>query len=324
MTDYNLSKWLKDDLGLKHMSEADMNNLVYHPRHGSLCRRLIKFWTESTLCTRRYPNVFAREQCEEALGELQQKEELSRGLLLNLESQLRVNENTKNELKCSTERHACLVSIEDMLRTTTEALEDMVSRPNFALEQVGRLLDDPSYLGDISLETLYKSNQPNDPLDSLNTRPSTGMVTRREVASAKEEHEKLVTRAELMHHTISNVLATVTEAVEQSEADIKELRVENTNVEQLQALRVPDCQQVEVEADPEERQLRKQRERLVRELIECNQQVDGLAQQYTSSKLESNKSYKLQLEEDLALLGCLRQKEAMFKSMQGKEQQRKR
>lgn len=298
--DFNLSKWLKDDLGLKNMSEADMNNLVYHPRHGSLCRRLVKFLTESTLCSKRYPNVFAREEHEEAKQDFDTKEQLIRELLLKLETQMRSSKNTESELKYLTEKFKCLNGIEDMLRTTTEALEEMASRPNISLIEVGRNLENPKYLGNLSLETLYTSF----PSYHEKSYKSSDKVTRRDLATVNDDYQNLTNRAKLMHNSISSLLTSISEAINKNDCDVN---LKKTSVASLKALRLPDCEEIEIEYDPEEKLLREQRVRLLKKLQDTDQQVNELAQQYTDLKANLNMRYKEELEKDLALLKRLQQ-----------------
>lgn len=306
--DFNLSKWLKDDLGLKHMSEADMNKLVYHPRHGSLCRRLVKFLTESTLCSKRYPNVYAREEYEEAKREFDSKEQLIRELLSKLESQMRSSENVESELKYVTERFKCLTGIEDKLRTTTVALEEMASRPNISLIEVGRNLENPKYLGNLSLETLYTSF----PSYHQEAYKSSDKITRRDLANVNDDYQNLTNRARLMHSSISQLLASVSEAVDNNDCD--DVKLHKTSVASLKALKLPVCEEVELEFDPEERRLHEQRTTLMNQLREADQQVNELAQQYNSLKANLNKQYKAEVEEDLVLLKRLQEIEATIRA----------
>jgi hypothetical protein len=298
--DFNLSKWLKDDLGLKHMSEADMNNLVYHPRHGSLCRRLVKFLTESTLCSKRYPNVFAQEEHEEAKRDFESNKQLIEALLLKLETQMRTTENVSNELKFISEKYKCLTGIEDMLRTTTEALEEMASRPNVSLIEVGRNLENPKYLGNLSLETLYATF----PSYHQKSYTSSDKITRRDLANVNDDYQNLTSKAKIMHDSISELLSSIMEAMSKTDCDVE---LKKTSVTLMKALKLPDCEEVELEFDPEEKQLRDQREQLLKELQEIDQQVNELAQQYDVLKADLNNRYKLELEKDLALLERLQQ-----------------
>jgi hypothetical protein len=296
--DINLSKLLKDDLGLRHVSEADLNNLVYHPRHGSLCRRLVKFLAESTLCSRRYPNVYAQTEHEQLKKEFQSKEQLISTLLLKLETQIRISENVERELRYVVEKHEKLKGIEDLLRTTTDAFEQMACRPNISVIEVGRNLENPKYLGNLSLETLYTSF----PSYHQQSYITSDKITRRDLANVNDDYHNLTSKARLMHDSISKLLTSIYELITKNDCDVS---LNKTSVASLKAIRLPDCEEVEMEYDPDERQLCEKRAKLLKELRDADQQVNELMQPYNDFKINLNKRYKEELEEELALLKCL-------------------
>lgn len=299
MMDYDISRWLKNDLGLAHMSEADINCLMFHPRHGSLCRRLIKFLAESTLCSLRYSNVYAKEDCEEAMRELEEKNQQLGETMENLEIHVRKNANEIRELNFLTEKLDYLTKIDELQRASAEAFEAIASRPNFSLEQVGCNIEETHYLGNLDLERIYSMD------DSLRTDTT---ITTRQTSSIEEDFTDLIGKCEVMHQATTEVLQAITKKMNSLDCDID---LKRTNVENLLAIKMPECEEEVLEADPEEKELKEQGRKMIEKICELDHQVTELSDQYKQKKLELNKRYKEQLEKDLQFLKKLQELESV-------------
>lgn len=304
--DHNIPRWLKDELGLAHMSEADLNSLMFHPRHGGLCRRLVKFLADSTLCSQRFPNVYVKEDYDDAMRGLAFREELLGQTIDSLRTQMRTCDASTREVNFLTEKLVYLSSIVELQQKSAEAFETIASRADLNIEQVSTQIKNRGYFNNQDLESLYQEDIPND-LDIS--------VTTRLMSSAEKELEGLTTKAETMHLAISTLLQSINKSM--AGVDVN-LGVRNTNVEELAAFKIPDFEEVILDADPNGKNLKEQGDRLLEELSQLNQQVIELSEQYTCRKNEINNVYKEELGKNLNLLKKLQECEAALHNQSDK------
>lgn len=297
--DCDIPKWLKDDLGLIHMSEADLSGLMFHPRHGNLCRRLIKFLTESTMCSRKYPNVYAREHYVEAMAEIERKRDHLRDSVKNLETYVKGSENEERELGFLKLRFDHLRGIEDLHRTSTEALETIANRPNIGIEQVTRNLEKLDYLSNSDLADIYSTDK---------SVKFDATVSARQIASLDEELNDLMRKICVLHEAISEMLQEMTDKMDIWKMD-EDLQLRNTDIQNLVALRVPEPEEMTVNNEPDEKALNDINNELNDKVSRLNQQITELKHLYTSRKADIIRSRKGELEQCLHNLNKLEELE---------------
>lgn len=240
---YNLSKWLKDDVGLKHLSESDVNCLVYHPTNGSLCRRSIALLAESTLCSRKYPDVFAAEHYEYAKQELKRKTEDLNNLTKQIELYTKNNENEERRLSFLKLKLDYLESINDLQRTSAEALQEIADRPNLEIDQIARNIEECQYLSKSDLATIYSAPEL--------TRLERPIVKCDQLATSHDITHDLINEIEVIQSAISKAFQKVVSKLDK--IDINNLRPITAKIEDLIAIKEPKFEEVSIrDLDAEE------------------------------------------------------------------------
>ena len=282
-----MSNWLKNDLGLVHMGEDSLFPLLHHPRHGTLCRRLIKLLLESTLCKQRYPNVYASEEFEEASREFDEKTREVKEMRALIELNLHNLENEERREKFLADKLDYLVGINHLQKNTSEALEVMAGRSNFDLEKVGRLIQNPSYLANSDLENIY-SDISNSESSTINS-------------SVEDNYQELVERAQKMHDVYARLMSFIKKKSDElhlNTSDHNSPKLEQVCFLDLAALRMPADEEVVIEADPEERKLVERNELLVAKVSAAKKQVENYVQEYDRRKNQLLERFK----NDLSLI----------------------
>lgn len=292
--DSDIPRWLKDELGLVHMSEADLNSLVFHPRHGSLCRRFVKFLADSTLCSQRYPNVYAKEELEGSVRSLAAKEDSLARVIENLRIQNRTNDAATRDVNFLTEKLAFLSRVAEIQLKSTVTFERIANRPDINMDQVSHSTKQRDYLDTQELEELYKQEISCDP--DIN-------ITCRMISATEKEMDDVTNKVETMHYAISTLLQSINKGMASVDTNPS---VRNTTIEHLTALRVPEFEEIVLDADPEGKALKEKGERLMEDLNLLNQQVMELNEQYISRKNEINTIHKIELGKHLAMLKKLK------------------
>lgn len=202
----DLFKWLRYDLGSQHLIESDLNDLIYHPTHGSRCRRCISFINATTLCCYKHPDVLANEDYDEATQELIQGQHNWKNLFDQVEQQARDNENDERKLSFLKSNLEHLKRIEDLQNTSREALQVMKERSNLEIEQIASNIRDCHYLTKSDFWALYAT-----PVD-LN-KSEWSMISRRQAIAEVDlssERDNLLRGIETMHIAISKTFSAVT------------------------------------------------------------------------------------------------------------------
>lgn len=287
---YDISKWLKDELGLSHMSEADLNCLMFHPRYGSLCRRFVNFLAESTLCSTKYPNVYAKEEYEAALEEIETKNRDLRTSVKELEEVARQGENDMRELEFLKSRLSHLKTIQQMLRNHSESLETIANRPNFLIELLGRNLDNPEYLRDSSLDSMYTLEE---------DFKHDAIITNRQMSSIDDRLKESVDEIESSHANIANLAQRI--ILKMNNLDYN-LDMEFIATHDLEALKIPPVEEEIEYLNQDERVLRDKNSKLTKRVSDLDQQVAELGDQYRRRKAEIRAAKSRQLEECLQVL----------------------
>lgn len=291
--DPNISRWLKDDLKLVHMSETDLNGLMFHPRHGSLCRRLVKFLAESTLCSVRYPTVYAKEEYEEAIDELSKKRQIRQGILDKLYNYVKDQENIETEVSFLARKLDYLKRIEDLQQTSRTAMEDIVNRPNFNLEQASRTIESANYLTDHPLDNLYSSEDIDKPIENLPTEI--------DISAADESLTTIVHKVNVMHIMITKLYEKITQAIDKNHCDVS---LKKLQVADLVALKVPIFKELVLDADPIQKELKRTITGLCHRVQELNQQVCEMKKKYLKERGDIIKVAKESLTKHIAKFDC--------------------
>lgn len=291
----DLSRWLKDEIGLIQMSEIDLNSLMFHPRHGSLCRRLVKFLAESTLCHERYPNVYASEEYSEAICDLERTNNNLLEVLKNLNHTAKDHENQERELVFLQSKSEHLRILEELQQVSMAALKEMENRNNLGIEQLAQRIEEIDYLSNSSLEALYA-------LPDLSKVTST--IITRQMTTVDEELNTSTTKVENMIYKINGIL----QLIEGKMDNVVELepRLRKTSFQNLIALKKPEFVEIRVNEDEEEKRLYDKNLDLMRRVASADQEVSRLKEIYILKKNNINRDYKDQLDKCLCILRDLR------------------
>lgn len=282
--DSDLNIWLKDDLGLVHMSAADLNGLMFHPRHGGLCRRLVRFLAESTLCSTRYPTVYVKEEYQEAAANLATKDKELQDVLNIVYNYTRDQENVELELGFLAQKLDYLKRLEDLQQTSKTAMEEIVNRPNFGLEQVSRNINTSEYLSETVLKDMYHIEDVNK-LEDLPVVEDTLMED--ETSMVEDSIHKITRKVNMMHRAISALYKKITDAISRNSCDVSP---KNMQKDDLVALQVPTFKEIHPEMNSDERELRKANTELVHRVNQTEQQVGTTMKQFLAKQNEITKT----------------------------------
>lgn len=271
--DADLNRWLKDDLRLIHMSAIDLNGLMFHPRYGGLCRRLVKFLAESTLCSNRYSTVYVKEEYKEALDGLAAKNKELQDVLNKLYNYARNQENVESELSFLEQKLDYLKRLEDLQQTSKGAMEAIVNRSNSGVEQVSRIAAPSEYLSDVSLKRIY---QIEDIDRLLKTAPSEA-----DISMVEDCFHRSLLKVNAMHRVTSDLYHKVANAVARNGCDLSPKKMRS---EDLVALKVPNFKEVHLDMNSDEKDLKKANTELAHKTNELEQQVADLEKQFLAQQ----------------------------------------
>lgn len=307
--DIDTTKWLKDHLGLVQMSEADLNYFMFNPRHGTLCRRFIKFLVESTLCGRKYPHAFVEEENLEAKQELVRTNAELRDTISNLDVYIKTQENDERELSFLKLKSNYLHMIEDLKKTSTEALENIADRQNYVLDQVSQNIDECSYSSDPNVGNIYAHIIHPNADSKLATM---GPISRAQMSHIDDRLDKLVNKTNTMHTAISKLYEHVN-----SEMDNigRNLEVKKTSLQNLVGLKPPKFEEVELNVGLDEKKLKVVNSDLVDKICKLNQQVLKLNDLYDSKISEIYTVQKEKIRELSDIMNNLHEVEVSIEKM---------
>lgn len=283
----DLTKWLQQDMGLKDMIEADLTELVTHPRHGTLCRKFLQFLVDSTLCSRKYPNVNVSEDIIKAEQDLKMKEENLETLMDELEIRKSQNEDYNFELHYLKSRQEYLKNINDLRKTSGDALEQMLDRPHLrSIEQVGKLIDENEYLIEANLKKRWFN--PTTDIDSISIEDDETTLT--------QKIEQQVKEVKMMHKIITDRLRSIQTRMASLEGN---LEPKNVPVNMLNALKIPKYEEVIIDKSAEEQGvlLKNRNVQLHLEVSELIKRVSALVDQYRSERSKILSQHKRRIQE---------------------------
>lgn len=288
---YHISKWLKDELGLSHMSEADLNCLIFHPRYGSLCRRFVNFLAESTLCNIKFSTVYAEEEHKAAAEELEAKNGDLISSVRELEEVARNGENNLRELNFLKSRLSQMKTIQQLLMSHSESLDALANRPNFLIEQVSWNIDNCDYLADSSLASMYDFD-PDFKHEAI--------ITGHKISTLDNQLKEMVNKIESIHISATNLAQRIVAQMNSPEYDVK---ITKTSIDDLLALQIPPIEEELEDPYQDEKALRDMNTDMARKVIDLDQQVSQMGEQHRRRKAEIREAKSRQLQECLLILG---------------------
>lgn len=122
--EYNITRWLQDELNLANFCESDLCQFVDGPRNCRLFRKFIDFLAESTLCERKFPDVYANEELLEANGEFDSQTKNLAKIKHDLLSYTK--ESEKLELKLLALREN-IINVKDLHESLEVRIRELVS-----------------------------------------------------------------------------------------------------------------------------------------------------------------------------------------------------
>lgn len=263
--DCDLNKWLKDDLGLRTMSEADLYGIIYHPRHGSTCRKFLRFLADSVVCKRKYPDVYVREDYELALEDFDKRneelEEVKRELIKLAEQY----DNDQLEASFLEKKLEHMKKIELLIRSSTEAMEEIVRRPKVGIERIAEIIDNCDYLNYKEHEKLYsKSNFSTENI---------------KVENSDEDIRATTDSIEDIHAAITDLYKSIQAKLSEVKAELRPNDIVITN---LDALKLPEVQEVVEDPESDAQRLMQTNAELCDRIRNLDQQVMELKHQFYS------------------------------------------
>lgn len=203
----NLNIWLKDHLALHTFSENDISGLVYHPKHGALCRRFLKFLIDSTLSAKKYPNVYARDDLESVKLELADKQRTLNLTINDLEKYTREIEVKESNLNFLHSKLQHLKILDSMQRTSISFNEEILNRSNV-------------FSRHLTEDRKIKANFPKSNLNSMYTLEQLEQVddvsmSEKEKSLLDKEIEELLDNCNLTREVVLKLINSIKKSSEQ-------------------------------------------------------------------------------------------------------------
>lgn len=273
--DINQTQWLRKELGLSQMNENDLNSLMFHPRHGGLCRRFLQFLAQSTLCSQKFPTVFAEEQYQTSKENLETKSNELRTEAFQLEKSINRCRNKEQELNFLKQKSQYLMELEHLYATSIVKVEKILDRPNEALEKSLETIKTSShYLANNDIEALY--------IHDLKTIPRP-IEPNLKAPQLRKEYSTMKTDVINMIRAVLIVMKSVQQKM--SSIDWEGLEVEKRPcIEELVAFKMPKCKEILVETDEDVRKMRIENQNLINRINESEKLIVDLAQLYQTRR----------------------------------------
>lgn len=299
--DYDISKWLKDELGLAQMSEIDINGLMFHPRHGTLCRRFVNFLAESTLCKQRYSDVLAKQSYTSRLEEYQTKKKELHSITKNVRSVSQDLDDKKRELEFLHLKLDYLVKIDLMRKTCIDAFRDIADQPKLGLEKVVREINQFDWHTDVENVTSFSNEtELDDPTTSYTTRQMSNI------------DETLKICIENLNTLFTDIPYITSQIIDKIQKEAYKLSLKVIDFEKLVALHEPKFEELVIEENEQEKALKEMNVALTEKVISLDQQVAELKKQYELRSAEIFNSRKDQMKSCLSSWGKLQKLEELY------------
>lgn len=293
--DNDLSRWLKDHLGLPYMSEADVSTLMYHPRHGNLCRKLLKFLAESTLCSQKFPHVYVIEEYKEVIESLTDRNQQLDQAIGSIEKLLCDHHNQERKLNSLRSQLDCLEDFHIKYTKAMNTLETIANRPNWRIQQVDHKIDEIDYIDSGDFLQIYSDC----PETELSKADEHSALTSRRLNVVDEELHDLKEKVNIIHQAISKVFSGIKALVDNVEEDEESLQLPELSKHHLDSIKVPGTEDVEVITDQEARDLVEFNVKMTQDVKELDRQVCDMKKKYEHHKASRTSELKARIEKCL-------------------------
>lgn len=288
--DYDLSRWLKDELGLVHSCESDLSDIVLHPRQGTLMRKFVEFVAKSSLCRERHPDVFAEEENFSSGLDLKRKCQERDQLRAKLKSSVRDNIILERKICGAGEKLEILRKVKKNQLDNINRLEQIAKRSFAKLEQVAeRMVKAGEYLNEDPLAEMFKHE-----IEFASDITNDGPITSQQVRFVDEALERCKEKIDINHDTISRLVAEIKsknlKLIGESGIRLKEKIPQGEP--QWAKLVVLEPEAGWDEDEPDVKRLEEERERLMKEEDKLKDLLSQLMMDYDAKKksLESGQS----------------------------------
>lgn len=239
----DVSKWLKDELGLPHMSEADLGNLMFHSRFGSLGRRFIAYAVECTLSRTRYPNLKAEQECAEAEKKYEEKRKQLHELTQAMEQYIYACEDDDCELEYLRARQQNASRISQTLQSGVALLDKLMKRSSIIYNPTNlqRLVNSNLMDQECVLDAYRKLDLCDD---------SDKPVTELQLTRAQERFDSLVRNIDMMHCCVGGLLHENTQ--KWNAISVEHIKNIEISASELRALEKPAVEVISLDVDKEE------------------------------------------------------------------------
>lgn len=207
--DRDISRWLRDDLGLAYMCDRDLNLLMFHPRHGILCRKLLKFMSESFLCSQRYPDVFARDDHRQLSEQLAKKSQNLDNLSDELKKKMINYANCEKKLTNLHQIESYFQKLKSLQEKSLDDITRIANRPNRYIEQVNNRIGQVDYLDSTELISLYDIDPATLLCNNRHKNASNVITAMGPIgfdSESKEEQDNLLKKVDTLHDAIGHLL----------------------------------------------------------------------------------------------------------------------
>lgn len=292
--DYNITAWLQNDINLHHSSESDLSDIIYDPRYGSLFRRFINFLAKTTLCNQKYPDVFAEQERIDTTKSLEEKYQERDRMKAKLESYINDNLIIEKQLSSLKFQYKHYLSIEKIQLETNKALEQIIKRDSFKLEQVAIKLEKSyEYLNNEDLSSMYNDKEV---LESIQIEEDdlikATFISNQQLISLDEEINKLVEKINSIHDLISSKRIVLIDLIANKDSRLV-LKKKGNIIEKKITIRLPNFDLTDYEIE----ELKKTNDNLDKQLKEMVQSTKELDKVYKDKKLAISKPYGSVVEE---------------------------
>lgn len=198
-----LTLWMQNDLGLTHMNETHLRGLIYHPRHGSLCRRFINLLKESTLLTKKNPGLTATDDLNKLQAIVKEKSDKLETIKSDLNKLASSREREELRIIDLNEQIEVEQSSNKALELAASTLEKISERPKSYSCYKKNLEDLKDALSNIS-DNIYSNRLVNDLKNKTDTQQAT-----LDKAKDNRNYDRLAQSVEALINIISNLLNQV-------------------------------------------------------------------------------------------------------------------
>lgn len=294
--DKEISRWLKHDLGLPYMCERDVSGFMYHPRYGTICRKLLTFLYESTLCSQKYPDVFAKDEFEKVTDQFNKTNHDLDRISDELEKKIIAHSNTDMRLDYLKAKLDYLNKLKKLQEKSLESLKLIANRPTATVERVKDRIDHADYIQSSELISIY-SVEPEtllcnyEPVSNDSNILVSNIAIEYELDDELDKHTKGV---DTIHGAIDGLLSKLSNLKDCSSHD--KLDLVDMNMNNLVALHIPTFKEETPLNETGFHELKLANYELSRLVTELNSEIREAQQKYEHMATDTARYYKEQRE----------------------------